>query len=670
VRFLARLGAAAIIVAALSLLTSSPASAATDNLAGTPCLTKDAPTAVMPDSGGVTGFFLDPPNPLPPENADPFGPHPNATIYEVYGLNGFQFHTYNRSCSSQSAVANSLNALANVMLEFGAKTFMAAEIALQHTAFHPTFLHPFDPLIVTASRALGEGIFVAWVPVTFMLLGFLVLMKATRGSLTSTVVSVGWGMLIFLLAVAVLQWPVTIGSAADKVVPATIEKSAANMSTSMGHSGDPTTASAGMLTDAILWNQWVRGTFGAPSPAVAKYAPLIFKAQTFSWREAAEIEKLQGQAPNDPCDPDDEWTCGHDAPATAVQKIEKIYDDKADQWKDAADGLAKEDPSAYSYLVGDHPESRLSSAFIACLAAVLVLPFLFLSCFLLLACYLIWRLGVVFFPVFATVGMISGLNGVVWSLMTTMMAAAVNAIAVAVGANVFLLATFWITDPSTGLAGWLGLALLGGIGVLLWYILRPFMSPTRLVSARTNVFAQGISGPGEAVAGGWGFVKRTASTAAGGYIGGVAALKTAAGDGSSPVTAGGDDDRSPRPYRIRAEQYTKPEPGMAEPLALPATPTPDPGRAPLPQPVPVPVEIPVEPARARRETGSSPAAEQAPPPRRDQAGPEAPQDPEPRREPVEAPQRIVDGNPVHVLYRPDEDEDATDPWMTKYAGAE
>ena len=98
----------------------------------------------------------------------------------------------------------------------------ALTASITEVAFTPTFLNIFDPTIRSVSNALYESLFARWVPAVIALLGIMVLVKARRAALATTAASIGWAMMVVLVATAIFKWPIVAGHFADATVTTTL----------------------------------------------------------------------------------------------------------------------------------------------------------------------------------------------------------------------------------------------------------------------------------------------------------------------------------------------------------------------------------------------------------------------------------------------------------------
>jgi hypothetical protein len=267
------------------------------------------------------------------------------------------------------------------------------------------------------------------------------------------------------------------------------------------------------MHEALLYQAWLGGMFGNADAEVARrYGPALFDAQAMTWREAEILR-------TDPA-----------AGQRIIEAKEQKFVDTAAKVKDA-------DPDAYEYLVGRRSDTRIGYAILAAFATVCAVPFLLVSGLLVLGALIIVRLGVMLFPAIAVLGLFPPMRSLVIGMGNTIAAAMINAVVFGIGTAVMVKGMGVILSPTTGLAGWMIVLLLLLLTIVMWVALRPFRRLTLMVSARHNVFADGVAAPaalgrGIARVGG-----RVATIAAGSFLGATAAAKAVA-PGAHPDDAG------------------------------------------------------------------------------------------------------------------------------------
>ena len=619
-----RLGALALVIALLGLLVGAgSASAQVPGILGMDC--KESPTPDMPGSG-LAAFFDRPPAQLPPEG-NPFAKNSTTTIYEQYGFSGLRWHTYDLGCGPDMARhpdAVMGTAIANWIMTVPI-AFSALTASVTRAALHPTFLDVFDPMIGRVSTALHDSLFASWVPAVIALLGIAILFTARRSALATTAASIGWALLVVLVATAIFRWPLTAGHFADDSVTATLGSVVTKLQGG-GSGSDPTlepgVAVASNVQESIFYKSWLAGTLGSTDSRTArKYGPLLFQSQALTWREAAVV---------------------HKDPSGAGKKI---IETKQDNWAKVADAIKADDPSAYEYLTGERTETRFGYAVLAFLAAFLALPFLLVSALLLIGSFLIVRLAVMMFPAFATIGLFPAGRGIVLGVGRTVGAALVNAVVFGIGAAVTIKVLGVILDPASHLPGWLALVLLPLFSFVMWVALKPFRRLTSMVSRNTDPFGDAAGAMGASARNARRGLVSVGAKAAAAYTGSAAAIATAGALDS-------DDETRETPDRAEAHPGSgHAQPGQSEPLALPVS-SPSapagPGRhegvTPMTRPAPYSATATRNADQDQHETSAA-----------YKDLPDLQSEPLPPTEP-----EWVDGEEVYPIYRPDDREQAPD----------
>lgn len=531
---------AVTLLAATIVLAGGPATAIPDqNDDGSliEVCSAEVPTPEMPGRGlaGWSTVGGVEPKTLPPADADPFAENSRYSVYDVYGFAGSTFTTYRDGCTPDDVIAYAFTGLANLSLEMP-KFAISLTLAALDAALHPTYLDVFDPLLIEGTTALKEALLDNFVPLMLAIGALWIIASYRRGTVTSAAHAVGWALLVLIGASALFTWPVQAGSAADKIIPATVGTMSANINGGSPGSG---------LADTALYDVWKRGTFGTvSSPVVDEQAPLIYDGQALTWAEARRVQD----------NPD---------------KAEALYEEKADQWKEAAETLEDEDPDAYARLIGDNAQNRIGVTAISWVTLLAALPFLVACIILIIGCYLIVRIMVMLSPALATIGVLSPMSGIVIASVTLVGTALLNLVMFSAGMLATLLGIDVLFDPRSGMPPWLAVLLVGVWSLMAWGFLSPVRNLRQLANPRRMV------GDGMAAANPARYARKGAETAWG-------AAKTAAVAGAAGATAGAaavgtaallddddDDDRSPRTYR-HAETYSQPAP--VEPVALPAAP--------------------------------------------------------------------------------------------------
>jgi hypothetical protein len=460
---------------------------------------KDAPPAARPDSGLAGWFLTEPKN---PPKGDPFAPDAKVSMYDIYGYAGLDFTTYDLGCGPD-AVRNpdavSMNMIANLIYT-PAMWLVALDNSVREYAYQPNTMWGWtNDLVQRASNALHERIFTVWGAVALLLVGLWLMWGARGGNMSHAVVTAGWAVLVMVLVTAVAAWPVKASTVADNTLTGALGQVTSVLSKQdAGDGRPPAVRASGVLTETVLYKQYLRGTLGsAESDTAKKYGPDLYRARSISWDEARQIK-------NDP------------------KKRDALFKAKAELWTTTADKIRTEDPDAYEYLVGRKGAERVGAALLALISAIVVTPFDLMASLLILVAFLIIRLAVAFLPAIGTVGILRPASGPLRGLLRTVLAAIINCVIFGAGSAVFLLAVEVITGTSS-LAGWQQILLIWLTGLILWLLLRPYRRLTQLTGV--DPFGELAGGLGRMHKRVFGDMKQLAIGAGGTYLGDVAALE-------------------------------------------------------------------------------------------------------------------------------------------------
>ncbi|MFG1926173.1 MFS transporter [Cryptosporangium sp. NPDC048952] len=427
--------------------------------------------------------------------------------YYKYGYAGLQYHTYDLGCGPDGAVAP--DALVNTSISnmmFSVATFITGLTnSVREHAFDPKQMWGWtDELVGTASDALYKRIFTTLGFISIVIVGAWLVWSAKRGDMSDAARTAGWAVLVLIVTSAIAAWPIRAATVADN----TLTGSLGVINSALHPQGsdrcgsfdcqdvDPQSQASGIVTDVVLYRQWLSGELGSADSKTAKeYGPKLYDASTFSWQEAAAVRA---------------------DPKTRAAYVKK----KQENWKQYASEIQKSDPDAYEYLTGKQGSSRIGSSFTALIAALVAAPFDLMASILIIIAFLIIRLAVIFLPAIAVVGILRPASGPLRGLFRTVVAAILNCVIFGVGASVYLLALELITSTAS-LAGWQQILLIFLTGLVMWLLLRPFRRLTSLAGG--NPFHDLVGGLGAVRRRAFGDARAAGIAAAGAFIGNKAA---------------------------------------------------------------------------------------------------------------------------------------------------
>ncbi|MFF5265208.1 hypothetical protein ACFY4C_40525 [Actinomadura viridis] len=401
------------------------------------------PPIVATPGAGMAGFFDPTPGPTANAPGDPFAPNSGITIYERYGFAGQGWAVYDLGCLGSYkdpmiwVDTNFGNALMGL-----ASAYVALASSLNQAVTSPDFLSTLDPVIRDSTTAIFNGGFLPWAGLSIALLGIWIIGKAAGADLAIVVKAAGWALLVLALVGTVLLYPLAAGKTADDALVSTIGRMNAGF-TGKADVADNSRKHTGLVVDALLYRQTLRGWFGdADSTTARTYGPKLFRASALTWRES----RLQGKA------------------------RQKLIETRQKEWKRVAEEVKERDPDAYRHLTG-RAKSRVGVGALAAFSAMILCTFeLFTSLYIVYALLLV-RGAVMLMPVLAIGGLwLSGSSIISGSatfvgraLLTSVMYSAANGISV-------LLARY--TIGSDHLPLWLSLIIYGVGFIVLFFSVR------------------------------------------------------------------------------------------------------------------------------------------------------------------------------------------------------
>ena len=537
---------AALAVAAL-FVTPLPSQAATDAGAREAVLAldncKEEPPVTIPGTGTAGIFEGD--GPKGATSRTPKFTEEGAPLVKQYGLAAVKFRTYDLGCIGKRTnfAANIDNTVGNWIIQV---PIFGVEITslLTSAAFDPTYLRTFDKFIRNVVNTINENIFDPWILLTMTILGGLLLWRAKLGNVAAATKTVGWALLVLVVATFLFNYPIKAATSADGVAASVI----GSVHTSMvgEEKMKPDEAVTQNLFEGVLWHQWKAATFGDPDSKTAnKYAGEVWDSVAISWGEYNDIE-------------------------SGKKKAADVVKTKQENFERLANEIREKDPATYEFLTGRDANSKVSNAFTAAFAFLCIAPLLIASSVLLIASYLIIRLAVMLFPAIAVIAVIDKFDSLVKGIFQAVMAAVVNSIIFGIGAAVNVLAIYTLLSPDVGLPRALCLLLALIVTVLMWMLLKPARKLTTMMPVSAgNAFQQTAAKFQQ-----WGDQARgLTKTAVGAFVGGAAGGAVAGKIAEKQGEEESLDDRAPAPYR---ETYPGRQPAPDhEPAALPTAPAPE-----------------------------------------------------------------------------------------------
>ncbi|WP_323101188.1 hypothetical protein [Intrasporangium sp. YIM S08009] len=454
-----------LVVAAVGMLalggsaSASPASPeAASALPAAPWDCKSAPTPSLPDTG-LPGFFDPAPTPAPPKG-DPWAAGRRTTIYDQYGYAGLGWSTYDTGCmGGLGEMDATIDTFIGNALLGGGVWISSATNGIHNRVAHPEqYMKPLDNVVATVTTRLHDAIWSPWGIVSFLGVAVLLLFYSLSGRLSSVMSGAVWAIFVLAVLSGISQYPTRVASFFDQAITssvASVNESAAGL-TGPG-AGDPTRAQGALIVDDILYQSWLRGEFGDPdSPAAKKWGPLLFRESTFSRAELATARST----------PDG---------------MEKMTQQKADDWVATTQEIQDQDPLAYAAVQGK-AKGRAGAGFMSFIGVTFTAVFRLIADIFMFAGLVMLRLLVMFFPAAAVFGVIAPMASIVRRIGNIAGASVVNVIAFGVGSAIHSVAIAAIIKEANGAGmGILALVMCLVVSLAAFILLMPLLSLTSML---------------------------------------------------------------------------------------------------------------------------------------------------------------------------------------------
>ena len=588
------------------VLVGLPASAA-------PLDCKAAPDPDRPGTGLVGS--LDP---------APLGVGAPGSVYNEVGYAGQIWWTYDLGCGPGGArdpAAATDTWLGNQF--FNLAKLVVGGVNWSHYLIEQGsgLLSPLDGIVQAGTQAMYGAVFSTWVGLALIVLAAILLVLAMRGDLSRQAQRAGIAVIALAIAAAAYAAPVRWSSMLDGVLLDGVTAMQRGFLSQVGV-GDANTLPT-VLTDQIVYNNWLRGQFGAADvPQARDMGRELLRAQTFTKQEVADGQDGQAQA-----------------------------DAKKQQYTGVADRVG----DRYSYFQG-RQGSRTGAGVLALIQAVCIGLFQLMSKLLILVSMLIIRLLVMVAPALALLALLK--PEVLPATLRVGGAALVNTLLVGAMAGLHSLMVIALFRPGAGVNTWLALLVTGVVTIVMWALARPF----RRLAAMVSLTRDQMSGVLPPAGGGalsrflpgspsrqddW-WTERRGTGGAGGDVWrpeGTTPSRTAA---STEGT--GTDIAAPGPMRVDSERVGSTPGHAADPAAALAA------RRAAQRALPGGAVTPVPGGPPRGDRDATPARAAVSDADRSlyrsvaAARPDAAGDAGGPRRPVQA--ELVDGAPVYRIYRP------------------
>jgi len=439
------------------LLVGAGPSSALSSIPGIPDC-KDAPAPQRPGDG-LPGF-LDPTPDKPAPTADPFVPNATTSIYDQYGYAGLTWHTYDLGCGGDIRDPGAMSDTLIGNLSLSAATWgIALANGVHNRVSHPqTYMAPLDSVVATVSDRVKQAVWGPWGGVALLGVVALLLWYSSSGRLSTVTRAAAWALLVLAVLSGVTQYPMRVAGFFDDAVTSSIGQVNAGTAglSNLASTTDPAHAQGSLLVDRILYEAWLRGELGSStSPAAQKWGPTLFKASAFSYDETRQAQDSQ--------------------------RAQQLTDQKAQTFKDTADEIQRQDPTAYLALQGKS-NSRGGVGFMTLFAMLFTTLFRLVADIFMFAGLVMLRFLVMFFPAVAVLGIMSPMSAIVRRVANMAGASVVNVVSFAAGSAVHttVISALLSKSDSAGM-GLLALVLCLVTTVVAFILLFPLLSLTNIV---------------------------------------------------------------------------------------------------------------------------------------------------------------------------------------------
>ncbi|MBP2364975.1 hypothetical protein [Pseudonocardia parietis] len=386
-----------------------------------------------------------------------------GSVYEEVGYAGLVWHNYDLGCAASGVLNPSVTTdtwLGNQVFNLAKLTVGGVNWAHYLIADGGALFEPLDTVITTATRAMYETVFTTWVGLALLGFAIIILLLAMRGELARQAQRTGIAVLALMIGSAAYLAPVDWSRAADDLLLDGVTQMQEGFLGQVGLGTRDTLPT--VLVDQVVYQNWLRGTFGAPDvPQAQDLGRDLLRAQAFTIDEVDQ---------------------GQDTAETTERK-------KAD-YAAIADRMG----DRYTYFTGASG-SRIGAGTLALIQAACIALFQLLAKVLVLVALLIIRLLVVCAPAVAVVALLK--PDIIPAVLRIGGAAVVNTLVVGALAGLHALLVVSLFAPGSGIDLWLALLVTGVVTLVMWAIARPFRRLVSMVSLTREQFGGIVPGAGD-----------------------------------------------------------------------------------------------------------------------------------------------------------------------------
>jgi hypothetical protein len=379
-------------------------------------------------------------------------------IYTSGGYGGLLSNNYDLGCAlDPSTYARVTKGTAdqsatNLFVQTGI-AITALTDSVDRRAWNPSWIGDF------MSSFAGRAAAVIQLRVWFPLLGLgligatlMLLMKHRMGDVSGAATGVVWVFLVLAIGVVVMTAPTSISNTTQQAGAAGI--SALNGGT------NPSDAVTDRVTSAVLYQGWLRRTFGSEQSESAKtYGPRLFDASRLTYADMTRIEGVAKDKRGD--------------------EFKDVVKEKAEVYKDTAKAIEEQDPTAYKWLTGR--AERNGVAFVEMLFALVANGFrLAVDILMVMATVLIIVLGLAWG--FLAPWLVGSYGRGLGILLLNNTARSVGYVAVAAGGS-WAFTIYSEAAMQQGMPVWWSLLLLLIGTIVFWSLIRPDRKALSLLTA-------------------------------------------------------------------------------------------------------------------------------------------------------------------------------------------
>ncbi len=398
--------------------------------------------------------------------------------YSRYGMGGYGLDTYDIGClgTVKHPTLVPANATASFMFSAAAGV-LGASHTLRERAYDPGTMWGWsDDALAETTDAIFRYVFTPLGGLTLAAIGLFLIWRSRQGQMSEAVKITGWAIIVMVAVTTVAHWPVkaahgfdTVASTGLRIMHSALGPGPQDIPADQCVLGgdackdNRTVAvrSADVVTDAILYNTWLRAVLGdTDSETAKKYGPALYDATTLTWGEAARADQN-----------------------ATLRK--QLLEQKAQTFNTIATQIQAEDPVAYEHLQGIHGMDRFWAGFAALLSAIVFSIFDMAASLVIFFGFLIFRGAVILLPLLGTVGLFLYAANPVQRLFQMTGAAVVNIVIFGAAAGIYL--TFVdLIFTNSDLPGFLKIIAIGMVGFVCWLLLAPIRQLTHIATGQAR----------------------------------------------------------------------------------------------------------------------------------------------------------------------------------------